>query len=330
MEFKVVDKYDIAIIGGGPAGISAAVEAVLSGIDNVVLFEKGDNHSTTIRKYYKDNKRVDKNWRGQKIDIMGNVDFDDGTKESTINLFDKLLDEHKIDAQFNCEITSIKEHEALDIPFEIKISNGEVFYATNVIIAIGNMGKPNKPSYAIPPSIKSLVGHNLSHCSNNEDILVVGGGDSAIEYAYYLADTNHVTLTYRKPTFTRANLENMEILTRYVEDNKIYLKTGVDIKEVHNKDGRALVSYDDGWRISYSKIVYAIGGSAPKDFLQACDVKVNEKGFPILDENHQTNIYGLYIAGDLAVRIGGSIAASINHSYKIIEHIKTFRTLQNK
>ncbi len=327
MDSKTIDTYDIAIIGGGPAGISAAVEAVLSGIKNIVLFEKGENHSMTIRKYYKDNKRVDKDWQGQKVDLHGNVLFTDGTKESTIDLFDQLLDEHAIEAKFNSEIEYIKGYDPVEVPFDIKLTNGETFHATNVIIAIGNMGKPNKPSYKIPPSIKKQVGHNLEHCSKNEHILVVGGGDSAVEYAYYLADTNYVTLNYRKKEFSRANDQNRAILSEYVEDNKIHLKTGIDITEVTAKQGRALVHYDDGFKIAYDKIVYAIGGMAPKDFLTKCQIETNEQGFPILDEHHQTNTPGLYVAGDLAVRIGGSIAASLNHSYKIIQHIKECRTL---
>ena len=327
MDFKVVKRYDIAIIGGGPAGISAAVEAMTSGIEKVILFEKGDNHSMTIRQYYKDNKRVDKNWRGQEISLDGNIVFTDGTKESTIDLFDKLLDEHAINAQFNSEIEYIKENPPLEIPFEIKTTKGELFYATNVILAIGNMGKPNKPDYKIPPSIKNLVGHNLEHCSKNEYVLVVGGGDSAVEYAYYLADTNYVTLNYRKKEFNRINDQNKKILAEYVEDNKIHLKTGINITELSTKQGRALVHYDDGFKIAYDKIVYAIGGVAPKDFLNKCGVKTNEKGFPVVDENYQSTTHGLYIAGDLAVRVGGSIAASLNHSYKIIEHIKKCRTL---
>ncbi|MCV6608108.1 MAG: NAD(P)-binding domain-containing protein, partial [Campylobacterales bacterium] len=311
-KFEAVDRYDIAIIGGGPAGIAAAVEAILSGIEKVILFEKGDNHSMTIRQYYKDNKRVDKDWKGQKIELDGNVLFTDGTKESTIDLFDKLLDKHTINAQFNSEIEYIKQSAPLEVPFEIKTVKGDLFYATNVILAIGNMGKPNKPAYKIPPSIKKHVGHNLDHCAKNEDVLVVGGGDSAVEYAYYLADTNRVTLTYRRDSFTRANVQNMKILTEYVENNKIHLKIGIDIREIESKGGRILVHYTDGWQISYDKIVYAIGGVAPKDFLNKCGVETNEKGFPTLDKNYQTTTYGLYVAGDLAVRVGGSIAAGLN------------------
>ena len=72
--------------------------------------------------------------------------------------------------------------------------------------------KPNKPDYKIPPSIKAQVNFNLDYCSSNEKILVVGGGNSAAEYAYHLADqNNNVTLVYRKETFSRLNEINEEI-----------------------------------------------------------------------------------------------------------------------
>ena len=82
--------YDIAIIGGGPGGIGSAVESVILGIKDVILFEKGENHSTTIRKFYKENKRVDKDYKGQKVELNGNIYFCDGTKESTLDLFDEI------------------------------------------------------------------------------------------------------------------------------------------------------------------------------------------------------------------------------------------------
>lgn len=61
--------YDMVIIGGGPGGIGAAVEAKVLGINSILMIEKGDNHSQTIRKFYKDNKRVDKNYKGQEIEL---------------------------------------------------------------------------------------------------------------------------------------------------------------------------------------------------------------------------------------------------------------------
>ena len=59
----MIQIYDVVIIGGGPGGIGAAVEAKVLGLKSILMIEKGDNHSQTIRKFYKDNKRVDKNSR---------------------------------------------------------------------------------------------------------------------------------------------------------------------------------------------------------------------------------------------------------------------------
>jgi thioredoxin reductase (NADPH) len=316
-------KYDIAIIGAGPAGISTAIEAIILGIKNIIIFEKGDNHSMTIRKYYKDNKRVDKDWRGEKIEIEGNIYFTDGTKESTLDLFDQLLESHNVDYSFNTEIDSVTP--LGDGGFKINTINQKSYISQNVVVAIGNMGKPNKPSYKIPKTLLKNIAHNLDKCKENEDVLVVGGGDSALEYAYYLADTNRVTINYRKKEFTRANDTNKEILQKYVNDGKIVLKTGIDIESLEDEDDKIKANFSDNTSAIFNKAVYAIGGMAPTDFLKKCNIEVNEKGFPSYDQNHQTSVKGLYTAGDVAVRTGGSIALSLNHGSKIVNHIKRNR-----
>ncbi len=99
--------YDLIIVGGGPGGIASAVEASFFGVQKILLIEKGDNHSQTIRQYYKDAKRVDRNWQGQNIEFEGNVEFFDGTKESTLEHFESLLDHDGIDAIFECEVDRV-------------------------------------------------------------------------------------------------------------------------------------------------------------------------------------------------------------------------------
>ncbi|HGZ69933.1 MAG TPA: FAD-binding protein, partial [Nitratifractor sp.] len=137
------DIYDIIIIGGGPGGIGSAIEAKALGLEKILLLEKSDNHSDTIRKFYKENKRVDKDWQGQIVEIEGNVPFSDGTKESTLDFFDDLIKSHKMDAFFNCEVDKITKNEGL---FNVRSSKGD-FVGKSIVIAIGRMGKPNKPAY---------------------------------------------------------------------------------------------------------------------------------------------------------------------------------------
>ncbi len=309
--------YDLIIVGGGPGGIGAVVEAKELSLEKVLLIEKTENHSHTIRKFYKDKKRVDKDWQGQAVELEGNIDFLDGTKESTLNYFDKLLDNEAIDSKFNCEVQKVTKEDDI---FIVETSDG-IYTSYNVIVAIGRMGKPNKPAYKIPPSLRSQVVYNLDRCSNGENILVVGGGDSAVEYACDLSETNEVTLTYRRNELTRPNPRNKDMIYKYVKDNSIILKLGIDISNIDSLDGQIKVNYVDGTYELYDRIVYAIGGTTPKDFLKACGFKLDERGEPLFNENYESEVKGLYLAGDIAFASGGSIAIALNHGYKIISHI---------
>ncbi|MBN2964621.1 NAD(P)-binding domain-containing protein [Sulfurospirillum sp. T05] len=309
--------YDMIVIGGGPGGISATVEAKMRGLQSVLLIEKGENHSQTIRKFYKDNKRVDKDYKGQVVELKGSVQFSDGSKESTLDYFDSLLDNGEIDTAFNSEVESVKK---VGNSFQV-VTTKAGYEAKNVIVAIGKMGKPNKPDYPIPPSIKQLVNFNLDKCSQGEKLLIVGGGNSAAEYALELSKTNTVTLNYRRPTFSRLNDINEEQLYAYDGQELLRLRLGVDIKSLENASGKVRVNFTDGNFTVYDRVVYAIGGTTPVDFLKKCGITLDGAGHPIFDENYQTEVPGLYIGGDIAVNSGGSIAMALNHSYHIIEHI---------
>jgi len=310
--------YDIVIIGGGPGGIGTAIEASAHNVGEILLIEKTENHSNTIRKFYKDNKRVDKDYKGQVTELQGNVDFYDGTKETTLDYFDDLLDSDKIDSMFNTEVEKMIR---VDEFLEIHTSKG-LIKSRNAVISIGKMGKPNKPSYKIPPSIKAQVNFNLDKCSSNEKILVVGGGNSAAEYAYDLADqNNNVTLVYRKPEFSRLNETNEEILTKYNGEEKLRLRMNTDVESLENEGGKVKVNYNDGFSVLYDRVIYAIGGTTPVDFLKSCGVNVNENDQPIFDEHNETSAKCVYVAGDIAFKSGGSIAIALNHGYHIVNNI---------
>ncbi|MBT8349014.1 MAG: NAD(P)-binding domain-containing protein [Sulfurovum sp.] len=309
--------YDIAIIGAGPAGIATACEAVILGVKDIILFEKSANHSETIRKYFKDNKPVDKVWKGIDVTLQGHIDFDGGTKESTLDLFEDSLEKHLINAKFHTEVSGITKKGEL---FEIVTNTNETYSAKNIIIAIGKMGKPNKPDYKLPKSLSKVVNFNILTCPGDEEVLVVGGGDSAVEFAYYIHENNKLTLNYRKEELTRPNPKNLNNLMEKVDEGKISLKLGVDIESVEDVDGRAKVTYADGCTTTYDRIIYGLGGSTPKEFLANTTIVLDEKGNPIVDENN-LNAQGLYIAGDIAGHLGGSIASALNHGYIIINDI---------
>ncbi len=310
--------YDLIIIGGGPGGIGTAVEARALGVEKILLLEKSDNHSDTIRKFYKDNKRVDKDWQGQIVEMEGTIPFMDGTKESTLDFFDCLIDRHVIESHFNCEVDKISKGE--DGIFTVRSGCGE-FYGKYIVIAIGRMGKPNKPSYKIPPSIRKRVNFNLDQCDKGEKILVVGGGDTATEYAVELGASNDVTLNYRRDKLTRPNPTNQKLIQEAFESGRVKPKLGVDIEGLENEHGRVKVLFKDGSEDVYDRVIYAIGGTTPVDFLKNANLKLDATGEPIFKDNLETSVEGIYIAGDIAFKSGGSIAIALNHGYRIVQDI---------
>ncbi len=309
--------YDIAIIGAGPAGIAAAVEAYTAGIQNIVLIEKGVNHSTTIRNFYKDGKRVDKEWQGQKFESSGTIAFFDGTKESTLDFFDNLLDNDKIDTKFGEEAERVVKNGDL---FDITTSASN-YHAKTVILSIGRMGKPNKPTCQITPDAKARIHYNLDSCSKDESILIVGGGNSAAEYAVDLADTNDVALSYRKPNFTRLNAINLLNIERLSSHGKIRMLMGTNITAIERHGGKLKVSFEEIEPEIFDRAVFAIGGSTPVDFLKKCGIELTD-GEPKLSGDFETDTTGMFVSGDIALKNGGSIIIALDMSYKIVKKIK--------
>jgi thioredoxin reductase (NADPH) len=309
--------YDLIIIGGGPGGIGSAVEAKALGLEKVLLIEKSDNHSDTIRKFYKDNKRVDKDWQGQIVEMEGTVPFMDGTKESTIDFFDQQIDQHAIESKFRCEVDKITKENDL---FYVRAGCG-TFRGRYIVIAIGRMGKPNKPSYPIPPSIRKYVNYNLDRCDKGENILVVGGGDTAVEYAVELSKSNTVALNYRRSEITRPNPTNRAAIAEAFEHGRVRPKLGVDIEGLENDGGKVKVRFADGSFEVFDRVIYAIGGTTPVDFLKSAGLQLDATGEPVIAENLETSVPGIYIAGDIAFKSGGSIAIALNHGYRIVTDI---------
>jgi len=323
---------DIVIIGAGPGGIAAAIESKLAGKNKILVLEKTENHCDVIRKFYKPGKRVDKDWQGKKFDFIGHVTFQDCSKEEFLDQMDKKIKEFKIEnkIKYNHHVYGIEKNS--DGIFEIGADHElGVIQARNVIIAIGRMGKPNKPKYKFPPKIRPRLNFNLDKVQKGEKVLIVGGGDTAGEYAYGLVDMNincNVTLNYRKAEITKMNPANKTLVEKYIKEKKLKSKLGVDIINVepYEKENitppKVKVNFTDGSSEIFDRVVYALGGTAPIDFLKNIGIEVNEKGEPVYEEKTmQTNIKGLYIIGDVATSNGGSIALAFNHAYLAVQNI---------
>jgi len=322
---------DIAIIGAGPGGMACAIEAKLAGIENIVVFDKAPHHNDMIHKFYKKGKRVDRDWMGIKFDFEGNVRFEECSKEEYIQQMDDLLASHGVLDKFvyNHEIMRVNKGEdgLFEIIYGQDVLDEHKIKAKNVILSVGRMGKPNKPRYKFPKDIKDILNFNLSKVQNGERVMVVGGGDTAGEYAYGLVELEGmedcvVTLNYRKAGITRMNPVNTEMTLKYINNGQIINKMGVDVESVEpSENGKIQVNFTDGTNAEYDRAVYALGGTTPKDILINSDIQTGEWDVPVFDDKTmETNVSGLYTIGDV-VTDAGSIALAFNHASFALNNI---------
>ncbi|STO96576.1 cbb3-type cytochrome oxidase assembly protein CcoS [Helicobacter canis] len=313
-----MEHYTIAVIGAGPGGISASVEATLKGL-SVILLEKGAEHNATLRKFYKDGKRVDRDYKGDKVELVGAIDFSDTNKEGALAMFDSLLEKHAINVAYNNDVESIQRQD--NDSLLIRTSGNHSISADYAIITIGKMGQPNKPSYKIPPAILRQVNYNASSIQAGERLLIVGGGNSAVEYAIDLCASHDTTLNYRRTEFARINDTNKQELEKVIASGTLKTKLGVDIESLEEQGGKICAHFSDGSSDVFDRAIYAIGGSSPVDFLKKCNIELDSNNLPIVNEHLQTSVQGVFIAGDIGFKSGASVAMAIAQAEKIVSHI---------
>lgn len=316
--------YDIIIIGAGPAGISTAVEAINAGVssEKILIIEKAEEHSFTIRKYYPDSKLVTANYKGMEAKCLGVMCLSDSTKEETISYLDKAIKDNNLKVRYN--ETVYKIHKNGNDTFTVFTDKGE-YFSKIVVVAIGILGKPNKPDYKIPHSLSNRIFFEITeHKIQNSKVLVVGGGDTASEYCQFLVqEGNDVTLSYRRNEFTRMNDINRESILALEKIGKLKILRNSNITELQDENGKPKVIFKEEHLppLTFDYIVYALGGTTPKNFLKTIGIEFNGNE-PRLKDNVETNIPGLFLVGDLSAGLkGGSINWAFNSSRIAIRKI---------
>ena len=311
---------DLLIVGAGPAGIAAGVEARLAGFQDIQLLEKGPRPSWSIQKLYAPNKRVDRAYLGQDAPTEGAMDIQDCTKDACIAQLDQAIQEHGLPVECDAEVWKVHKDE--DGLFTAVDSKDRVWRARAVILAIGVYGRPNKPGYPIPPSLKTQVHFDLNNLPKGESVLVIGGGNTALEYADFLHREHETTLAYRGTEFLKANDINRGIVASLAAEGKLRVWMGADVEsltdageapklEFHFKPGAPEAS------ARFQHVVYAIGGSTPEAFLQAAGAEIHGKA-PVVDSSYQTTVRGLFLSGDLIAGGKGSIIKAFNSAHRIV------------
>ena len=312
----------LIIIGAGPAGISMAAEAIRSGIDSsdVVVLEKAGEHSFSIRKFYPEQKLVAANYKGHAAICRGVMCIDDRSKAETLSYIDRAIADYGIRVFYNETVWKIQKNGG----FEVSTDRGE-YKGEVCAIAIGMMGKPNRPDYSIPAEVRKKVHFDITSTPiGNQKVLVVGGGDSAGEYVQYLKqEGNRVTLSYRRKDFSRMNELNGKALRALADRGEVDLLLESNVKGLapSGEGGVAVTFEEEGRQLVFDHVVLALGGTTPKNFLQLLGIEFNGDQ-PLVKEGFETSIPGLFLLGDLSAgRRGGSIITAFNSAHEAMKKV---------
>src|SRR5262249_50744332 len=267
---------DLVVVGAGPAGIALAAEARAAGVpaERIAVLEKAPAHSWIIRKYYPAQKPVLANYKGIEAKCEGVLCIPDLSREETLTYLDRVIRESAVEVRYGAEVHAVSVEP--DGRLVVK-SRRESYRARVVVIAIGILGRPRKPSYPIPRALKAHVLFDVtSEEIRDKDILVVGGGDTATEYCQFLVqEGNRVVLSYRGAALTRPNTITRESVLELARrgELKIFLASNVTSLEPAGERVRALFSEPALDSPEFDRVVYALGGTTPENFLKAVGIE---------------------------------------------------------
>jgi NosR/NirI family transcriptional regulator, nitrous oxide reductase regulator len=257
--------YDIVIVGGGISGISAAIEAMRRGYKFIVL-ESSQKFSTVVN--FPKGKPIYS--EPATVEQQALLKVSDGTKESLLDDLYRCIDKLDLPVSEGEMVDVIRKKGEL---LEVVSANG-TYSAYRVILAIGKSGNARMLGAMgehLPKVFNRLFDPNDHH---NEKVLVVGGGDSAIETANALAEAgNYVTLSYRKAEFARPKEGNVEKLNGLVGAGSISLMMESQVKEI--RETEVLMQTREGEKTIENTAVYAmIGRELPLDFFRRSGIKL--------------------------------------------------------
>lgn len=298
----IKDYYDIVIVGGGPAGLTAAIYARRAGLSALVIEKAIEGGAVT-------QTHVVENWPGE-ISIEGQA------------LAQKFADHAR---HFGAEIHYAFAQKAyVEGDYKVvELDDGRKVKSRVLIIATGT--EPRKLGV---PGEAEFRGRGVTYCAacdgylfKDKDVVVVGGGDSACDESHFLAKiVKSITMVQNLPYLTAAKV----LQERVLNNPKIRVITNHVVKEIRgtNKVDEVVIVNNDTneEQIIKAEGVFIYVGLVPKTEIFRGFVQMNEYGYISTDENMETNVPGVYAVGDIRVKNLRQIVTAAADGATAVEH----------
>jgi NosR/NirI family nitrous oxide reductase transcriptional regulator len=258
--------YDLAIVGAGVSGMSAAIEAKRAGL-NFVLYE-ADESFATIHNFPR--KKPIYTYPTE-MQNAGQLHFKADVKEALLDELRAQQAAHGIETT-RAKVQCIRREGGV---LCVDLVQGAPVKAQRVIVAIGRTGNFRKLN--VPGEGLDKVSNRLIDAAEHagQQVLVVGGGDSALEAALALAEAGaRVSLSYRKKTFSRARPENAEQVQQLAAKQELTLYLGTNLQQI-NEDHVVLCGEDNqDCQLPNDAVFTLIGREPPLDFFRQSKLSV--------------------------------------------------------
>lgn len=261
---------DIAIIGAGPAGIAASLQAKKEGLTYLTLEQEKDFGGTVAS--FPRQKLV--MTQPMEIPLYGKFKNREIQKEELLELWQEVTTQNQIEIKLNNKVEAIEQD---GNQFVINASSG-IFRAKRVLLTIGRRGTPRK--LGVQGEKSSKVTYNLLDPEQyrNKHLLVVGGGDSAVEAALRLGEQEGttVTLSYRKGSFNRIKDLNKQKIEAAHQAGWIKIIFNSQVESIHSDNIK--LNYDNRTEEIKNDYVFVfIGGELPNAFLGKIGIEMETK-----------------------------------------------------
>ncbi|MDZ7268210.1 MAG: NAD(P)-binding domain-containing protein [candidate division KSB1 bacterium] len=263
--------YDVIVIGAGAAGLNAALQAAERGM-RYLLLEK-EKIANTIENF-PEGKYVYAEPDSQPP--KGKLWLDGATKEDLIRRWHEIIAHNRLNVHTEEGVTGLEKRDGI---FWVKTAKA-VYRSKRVVLATGQRGNPRR--LKVPGEEQEHVYHRLYSPRHyqNENLLVVGGGNSAVEAAITLSEQNKVYLSYRRGRFERIFKDNERQLEQAIAAGRIEPILHSQVKEFGAHEATLIIEEDgrrETRRVPFDHAFVLIGAEVPRQFLKSLGLKMENE-----------------------------------------------------